>query len=396
MGPGVLGRLVSTWVGRFGGGVVACAALVSWVGSTAAAQPRIEHRWPTRRMDRTAFERLLPASTLPQRFEGLIGEVLDVPGEPPRMRWCSWRRSARTGRFWPASTIKFLAAIALLERLGDWGMGPDAHLSWRWPARPERGMPPRPGSPSVSGPLRPAESIESTVRSVVRRALVRSDNRAYDLMVTFVGFRWLHERFLTPRRGFEHTVLQRGYGRFVRLPSGHGTLRYAPAREAREGGRRVRLAPEWAEADPRCPEEGACSTLMDLAVAMARLALHERLPLEERFRLSGPALRLFREALGTPKPRGNGVVAGLRRGFGEQGDALRILHKPGYAYRWFSDVAFVRAGSRSWVLALAGWPGRAALDRVAASLGRALARGWRCPAAVTSPPGGHSDAARVR
>ncbi len=359
---------------------VALGCAVVGAGAVRAQQGN-SYRWPTRNVHQGALDPLLPAALLPERFEGLVGEVVERRGRPPEMRWCAWRRSAREGRFWPASTVKFLVAVALLERLGELGMGPDARLLWRWPVRPEMGWPPRAGDGPPAAPLRPAERIVSPVRALVRRALVRSDNRAYDLMATFVGFRWLHERFLTEARGFERTVLQRGYGRFVRLPpQGHGTLRYSPPREARGGGRLVRLEPQWAEADPRCPEEGSCSTLLDLAVAMARLALHEQLPVKERFVVSRAALRLLRGALGARKPRGNGVVDGLRRGFGRRGAALRILHKPGYAYRWFSDVAFVHATRRSWVVALAGWPGRGALDRVAEALGAAFARGWRCAA----------------
>ncbi len=366
--------------------------VLGWSLGAAGAQHEGDvapgYRWPGCRVERERLPAALPAEVLPERFEALVGEI-DPPraGRTPTVRWCGHGTSAERSRFWPASTIKLFAAIGLLEWLGEHGLPPEARLRFMWPARPERGLPPRPGQEPLAEPLRPAETIEVSAASLVRRAIVRSDNRAYDLLVTFVGFRWLHERLLVPARGFRRTVLQRGYGRFVLEASGqHGTLRYAPPRSVSWGGRRIELPAQWAAPVADCPEEGTCTTLLELATAMARLALHEELPPAERFRLGPAHLHLLRSALAARKPRGNGVVDGLRRGFGSQGESLRVLHKPGYAYRWFSDVVFLEApGGRRWVVAMAGWPGRAALDRVAEALGRRLATGWRCA------PGGAVD-----
>jgi hypothetical protein len=103
--------------------------------------------------------------------------------------------------------------------------------------------------------------------------------------------------------------------------------------------------------------------------------MHEKLPAGERFELGKREVALLRSAMSAKRSRGNGVLDGLRRGFGDQ--KIRTWSKPGFARNWFSDVVFVEVvgtGER-WIVSMAGYPGRSALDSAAEHVGRLLREG---------------------
>ena len=54
-----------------------------------------------------------------------------------------------------------------------------------------------------------------------------------------------------------------------------------------------------------------------------------------------------------------------------------FYHKPGFANGWFSDVVYVfdDDGSRAWIVALMGYPGRHALDDAARVIGELMVSG---------------------
>jgi hypothetical protein len=314
-------------------------------------------------------------------FKAVIVTIAEGADGALAFRWFDHRGTAtHADNWWPASTVKFPVAVAALERLTALGFGPDARITFHYEKEP----------------------VTQTVSEIVRKALIPSDNHSYDRLGEIVGFDELNKGFLSPKNGFFRSVLQRGYsGRKKDAATRRGTLRYSSALTLEQDGRVESLPERVGKGHYDCPEHGNCMPLMELAEAMRRVMLHEHLPKAQRFDLGRANLELLRKALGSERPRGLGVVNGLRSGFGES--PIEVFHKPGFALDWFSDVVFVRSvrDGRRYIVAMAGYPGRSALDAAAHQVGALLRdgvfdapsvalpdRGAQMPQAVpsTSPP----------
>lgn len=352
------------------------------------------------RLDSRTLPRLLKERGFqpPRGFKALVVAIVPVPetgpdaaGEPGakgglRFRPFDWRgTSDDRDDWWPASSVKLFAAVAALERVHQLGFPPTTGATYHYD---EIRLPlPAPPAPTPgAAPQPPPRAVRTTVEAVVRAALTPSDNQAYDRLVELVGFDRLHRRFLSRRNGLRDTALLRSYAHRVRDPqTGFGTARHSPPITLFDGDRSKRLPEQWGKATPSCPDQGNCSSLRDLAETMRRVMLHEVLPEDERFDLGEAELALLRSALSAPRERGNGVVDGLREAFGRR--PVTFHHKPGYAYRWFSDVVLVEAkdtGER-WVVAMAAHRNRGVLDAAARQVGALLAEG-RLKAAPEPPP----------
>jgi hypothetical protein len=285
-------------------------------------------------------------------FKALVIEIEKREGCGLLYRYYDYRGTAGEGKsWWPASTVKILAAVAALERLHSWGFGPTAKVTFEY-------------SEANDGP------VTFTVAEIVRAAITPSDNVAYDRLVEIVGYEWLNDSFLSDAKGLGASILQRGYGgRHRYADSGRGSLRHAPQITILEGKRKRVLLERSSAKTYNCPNQGNCVPLRDLAECLRRVMLHEELPAHERFELGPAELALLRSALAGKRKRGLGVVNGLKSAFGN--DRLRLHHKAGFALKWFSDNVFVedKKSGRRWLVALANRPGREALDEAALHLG---------------------------
>jgi hypothetical protein len=155
--------------------------------------------------------------------------------------------------FWPASSIKLLAAVAALEYVGQQGFTGSATVAFG------------------NGPPR-------TLRSIYDAAIRVSDNAAYDLLVEIAGLDYLNGTFLTPARGFPVTVIQRSY-------TVGGNLRVNPKITLTEGGRTVVIPARTGRVDTTCPQ-GQCSNLFEMSESVRRVVLHYEIPEAERFKLA--------------------------------------------------------------------------------------------------------------
>ncbi len=162
--------------------------------------------------------------------------------------------SGALGRnFWPASSIKVLAAVGALEFVGQQGFTGAATVSFGG------------GAPR-------------TIRSIYDGAIRISDNADYDLLVEIAGVDWLNKEFLTPARGFPKTVIQRSY-------TVGGNLRTTPAITISEGARKATIPARNGKVDTDCPQ-GQCSDLFEMSESVRRVVLHKEIPERERFRLA--------------------------------------------------------------------------------------------------------------
>lgn len=335
-------------------GVIRTLALcvVLAVPAPAGAQP-VE-------VDETRLAELLEARGFspPERFKALVGEVRVRPDGSPVTEWFDWRgTSDDRDDWWPASTVKLYAAIAALERVRAMGYPPSAWLTYHY---------------------EDDEPVRMRLADLVRLAIVPSNNQAFNRLVELAGFDWLHSRFFTRENGLGSTVFLRAYSARIRDPeTGHGVNRFSPRITIEHGGRRQVLEAREGTGRHECPNQGNCTTLRELAESIRRVMLHEHLPPAERFDLGPRELELLREALVAPRrEHGQRLVDAVQEGFGE-GVPLRVYHKPGYAYRWASDVMFVHRTDtdQRFIIAAAAWPGRRVLDDPLRHLAAILASG---------------------
>ena len=197
---------------------------------------------------------------------------------------------AEYGDFWPASSVKLLAAVGALEYLSDLGFTGDARITM--------------------------ERETFTVADVYEAAIADSSNEAYDTLVRIAGVDWLNEEFLTLANGFGHTVIQRSY-------SGWGVD--SPAMTIQEDGRQVTIPARPVTGTYGCQEDdGNCSTLLELTESVRRVTLDAELPQAERFDIAAADLAGLTDALlaaeGFVEPAVSEVL----------GDETLVYNKPGY------------------------------------------------------------------
>jgi hypothetical protein len=198
--------------------------------------------------------------------------------------------------FWPASSIKVIAALGALDYLKTLGFT---------------------GAASVTTVDDDQEDDwTETVDDLVQSAIVDSDNDAYDELVRIAGVDWLNGQYLTAQNGFAGTVIQRGYSGL--------DVTSSPAMIITEGGRTVNVPARTTSVEYGCPDGGNCSTLEEMTDSVARVVLDRELPPSERLGLAPDDIAALSEDLllaqGFMEP---GVEAAL-------GDQALVYNKPGW------------------------------------------------------------------
>jgi hypothetical protein len=198
--------------------------------------------------------------------------------------------------FWPASSIKIIAALGALDYLKTLGFT---------------------GAASVTTVDDDQEDDwTATVDDLVQSAVVDSDNDAYDELVRIAGVDWLNGQYLTAQNGFAGTVIQRGYSGL--------DVKSSPAMTITEGDRTVNVPARTTSVEYGCPDNGNCSTLEEMTDSVARVVLDGELPPSERLGLAPDDIAALSEDLllaqGFMEP---GVESAL-------GDEALVYNKPGW------------------------------------------------------------------
>lgn len=327
--------------------------------------------WRERGVDRVTLPRLLKARGFvpPTGFRALVVEITFDPSRDyiQQERAFEVGDSSQTTDWNPASTIKLYSAIGALRRLNTLGFSSRARLALDTPTQPR-----------------------TTLRELVRQAIVDSDNIAHNRLVQLADFETLNLELLGPRFGLTHSFINRPYDRPRWIDLGEGpSLRNAPRILLKEDRHEAALPSSETLLKLPC-RRAACTSLRDLAETMRRLMLQEQLPACETFDLNNSDLRYLRRMLRAPRARGDRVVNALRRAFNFASD-IRFYHKPGYSDRWYSDTVYIYIpGHRqTWVVAMTAREGRKGLDDAAHHLGEVLASGT-----LHRQPSQHPDADR--
>ncbi|MBF2097061.1 MAG: hypothetical protein IGQ88_01625, partial [Gloeomargaritaceae cyanobacterium C42_A2020_066] len=216
-----------------------------------------------------------------------------LPGiDSPAYEFYEAGKGAFSTNFWPASTVKVLAAVAAVEFAAEQGFSGDAQVTF-------------------------ANGFRDRLRHIYDRSIRISSNEDYDWTVRLVGLDWLNQRFLSSERGFPTTVLQRSY-------TGHG-VQFSPQITLQEGERQVSLPPRASSPTYACPNQGNCANLFEMTEVVRRVILHEEVPPQERLRLPPQDVVGLTEALchSDPSLFRPGVAKVL-------GDQAEICHKPGW------------------------------------------------------------------
>jgi hypothetical protein len=222
--------------------------------------------------------------------------------------------------FWPASSIKVLAAVGALEFVGQQGFT---------------------GAATVAI----GNGAPRTIRSIYDAAVRVSDNGAYDDLVEIAGVDYLNKVFLTPARGFPVTVIQRSY-------TVGGNLRVTPAITITEGAKKAVIPARNGKVDTDCPQ-GQCSDLFEMSESVRRVVLHNEIPEAERFKLAPADVVGLNSALLGAEGWFEPAVARVL------GNGARIYGKPGEVpNRDCLDVTLIEARNGQRILLSATVPER--------------------------------------
>ena len=268
-----------------------------------------------------------------------------------RQREFDWDQTADDNTDWnAASTVKLFSALAAAERIKAKGFDTRAKVTFFDRAR-----------------------TETTVQALIEASLIKSDNIAHNRLAQLAGYDWMNGRTLK-KRGLSKSAIHRPYETSRWIPmTGARSFKSSPKIVLRRGKKTRTLPARTSKGTYTCKHSAACSSMADLARGMARLMLDEQLPRGKRFNIHRRDRNLIRKALKAKRKRGMDVVNNIAKAFGN--DELVMFHKPGFSEGWISDVVYIyrRHSRQRWVVAIAGYPGRAALNRAALAIGEALA-----------------------
>jgi len=240
--------------------------------------------------------------------------------------------------FWPASSIKVLAAVGTLDFARSLGFTGAATVTF------DDGSPGR------------------TLRSIYEAAIRDSSNYDYDLLVRIAGLDRLNSQFLTARNGFPVTSISRSYSGM--------DIEDSPALTLTEGDRRASVPARKAELPPECP--GNCSDLFEMTESVRRVVMNDQLPREQRFDLDPSDVKGLTGALLDSEGFLDGAVRSVL------GSGARVYSKPGDADGLDClDVTFVQSRTGRRFLLSATVPHRSggceALSRLAKGVLQLLA-----------------------
>jgi hypothetical protein len=272
--------------------------------------------------ERAADRRCLAEALGERERTYVLGARVVRGGSGPALEYYSYAETgvvASWEHYWPASTMKLIAAVAALETIAELGFDRDAEIALE----------------DADGAYR------GSVEELVWLALTVSDNPAYNRLARIAGFDALEARLA--RWGLDRTTIQRAYTEGERAY----TLRAPRSIEIRQGARTRSIAgTRGALEDPACPAESNCTSLADLLEVLRRVALHDELPPEDRFAL-GPVERdTLVAAMRASKSR---IRAAAERVFGDVVVFGKTGSVPGNDRL---DHVFIDAGDERYLLAI--------------------------------------------
>lgn len=271
--------------------------------------------------------------------------ILDVfdekaPTQKKRYFLVSSSKDSSRGDWIPASTTKTFAALGALKRLSDLGYGPDAQIVFR-----------------------DAGGVATSAKELVNRAIIPSDNMAYNRLVQLAGHRSLNDDFLSAR--YPNTEINKPY--FVeewrKLTGGNTT--FASPEIVVDGV--VRVPAAFNRLSRMCGAQQACTTLVDLNNLLFDILC--KVPEG----VSQENLEVLRAALGARKATGQEFSDEILR-YATQYD-FSVFGKHGFNGSSYAQSALLydRGRQKVYIVSATGAPGkRDVLNDVGRALGQLL------------------------
>ena len=234
-----------------------------------------------------------------------VAEIVPGVGQPALILFDAGQ-GAFSQNFWPASSVKLLAAVAALEYIGSWG--------------------------GFTGDARITGSLigDRTTRSIYEPAIVRSDNCSYDLLVKIAGLDFINLEF-APAHGLDSVTIGSAFTDLNPRSSPSYVLNgWVPVPEDASSPHPPRILelPVRTSVPARSASYAYRSNnldLFDLGEVMRRVLLDAEVPDEHRFSLADDDVAGLTAALCTSEPAH--YRAGATEVFGE--DAL-VCGKSGW------------------------------------------------------------------
>ncbi|MFA5624090.1 MAG: serine hydrolase [Bradymonadales bacterium] len=173
--------------------------------------------------------------------------------------------------YWPASTVKLLAAVAALIKAQQLGIDSEAQITFS----------------DID------EDVSASLAELCTAAIVASSNPAYNQLMLFAG---VDEANKTIRQtlALPQTVLLRRYAR--KRPDDN--LRYSPIINYNHENKSGQIAERYSKSEyPQCPREANCTNLVELADLMLRVVLHNELPPKYRLPLAAKDIDMLNNSL---------------------------------------------------------------------------------------------------
>ncbi len=226
--------------------------------------------------DRTTFtEAFKEMGYEPPAGSYLLAARIVDGGDQPAFQYYSLGDTAfqhSDGRYWPASTVKLMAAVGALHTLAKHGLTGETVLEFTDALKRYKG----------------------TAATLYQGAITRSNNLAYDRLVIVAGFDELNSVFFSPENGFPFMKLQCPY-----YPGGEQlTLRSSPVIRYTQGDLEGEIPARSSEqVFDECPADANCITLFELLDGLRRVMLHRELPKRDRFNLHKRDVKRLQEYL---------------------------------------------------------------------------------------------------
>lgn len=266
-------------------------------------------------------------------------------------------RGSRTDGWNPASTVKIFSAVGAIETVRAHGFLGDTSVTFQGPR----------------------SNKTFKLSELIRASIIRSDNIAHDRLTLLAGFDALHgRRGPLARAGLSHSAVMRAYqGADWEAEGWDRSLRNSPAISLAEGRTHRGIAPRQGTVSTGC-QGAACTSLAELSKFMCAIVLNDYLTTDKRVFSGGTTktnyhLQILREALRTKRKSPDALWDALSAAFPPKGGTHRLFKKGGFSEDWVSDNYVIEATAhRRYLLAMAAYGGRHALDGAAPVIARIL------------------------
>lgn len=268
-------------------------------------------------------------------------------GTKTRYFWNSEEVDDSIDDWYPASTVKYLAAAGALERLSELGFN----------------------SEDTTVTLHYKNGTNTKVlpfTDILNKAIINSDNTAYNQLVQITGHRRLHGTILADY----DLHLSRPYVKDTwQALTGSREFDSPQITLQDTSGKSVTLEADSHQAPRACPSRSSCARLSSFTDSIYDLVLGGRFDISDSNR--SELLRV----LSAKKPRGDTFLDAILSQISNE--TFDVYHKAGFAIDYYSDSILLVSPSnkKAYAISAAGFKGRDSLTDLGMAIGQLINEG---------------------